>query len=565
MEEVRPESGRLPKLHLDELLGEMQRRLGEVMATRDRSQGLLEAIVAVGSELDLATVLRRIVEAAVTLVDARYGALGVVGEDERLSEFVTVGVDDELRTRIGALPSGHGVLGLLITDPNPLRLADLSQHPSSYGFPPNHPKMATFLGVPVRVRDVVFGNLYLTEKHGGGEFDEEDERVVVALAAAAGVAVENARLYDDARRRERWLAASAEVTTTLLSGTDPDEALAVVAERAREIAGADVAFIALPAADDSLLIEVVDGDAGDRLRGLALPIESSLAGQAYRTARPVTSSQMHPADPLQTALPDRTATAVFVPLGSQGEVLGVLGVVLLSGVSMPATEQSLRMLEGFGAQAAVALQLAQARREAERVFLYEDRDRIARDLHDLVIQRLFASGMQLESSTRLLDNPEAVARVRAVVDDLDITIREIRSAIYALQTPATQAAGLRSRLLEITGQASETLGFAPSMRVDGPVDTQVPEPVADHLCAVLREALSNVARHAFANRVQVTLSAGGGNVTLEVVDDGVGLGAGGRRSGLANLADRAAAVGGSFSALTRAEGGTKLVWSAPLL
>jgi signal transduction histidine kinase len=563
VDEVGSEPGRLPKLHLDELLAEMQSRLGEIMATRDRSQELLEAIVAVGSELDLATVLRRIVQAAVTLVDARYGALGVLGDDGRLSQFVTVGIDDELRARIGELPSGLGVLGTLITHPVPVRLADLSKHPSSYGFPANHPPMTTFLGVPVRVRDEVFGNLYLTEKHGGALFEEEDERVVVALAAAAGVAVENARLYDDARLRERWLAASAEVTTALLSGTDPDEALAVVARRTREISQASVAFIALPAANRSLLVEVVDGDGADKLQGLALPIDSCLAGDAFRTAQPQTSAQLADEDPLGAALGPGSGRALLVPLGGEGEVRGVLGVVL-PGAAVPARARPIRLLEGFAAQAALALQLAQARREAERVVLYEDRDRIARDLHDLVIQRLFASGMQLESSTRLLDNPEAVDRVRAVVDELDITIREIRSAIYALQTPGTQAPGLRTRLLEIADKAADTLGFAPSLRFDGPVDTWVPDALGDHLAAVLREALSNVARHAQATRVDITLAVGGDKVTLEVADDGRGLSPEGRRSGLVNLADRAAGSGGSFRAQARPEGGTLLVWSAPL-
>ena len=539
-------------------------------AGRIPNEGLLEAIVAVGSELDLATVLRRIVEAAVTLVDATYGALGVVGDNALLSEFITVGVDEDLRQKIGPLPSGHGILGLLISDPHPLRLPDLTAHPASYGFPAHHPAMTTFLGVPVRVREEVFGNLYLTEKRGGETFDAEDERVVVALAAAAGVAIENARLYEDARLRERWLTASAEVTTALLSGTDPDAALAVVARRTREIADASLAFIAIPGAGSSLLVDVVDGVAADRLQGLVLPLEGSVAGTAFSTARPqaTTISGSDPGsdpadDPLAKALDMDGSRVELVPLGTAGEVLGVLGVVH-ERRGTPATEHELRMLEGFAAQAAVALQLAQARREAERVVLYEDRDRIARDLHDLVIQRLFASGMQLESSTRLLSDPEAVSRVRAVVDDLDVTIREIRSAIYALQTPSARDAGLRARLLEVADRAAGPLGFSPSLRFDGALDTRVPVSVGDHLAAVLGEALTNAARHAAAARVDVSVSVAADQVTLEVVDDGVGLPEQGRRSGLANLADRAVEAGGTFTAQRGPDGGTRVVWTAPI-
>ena len=221
-----------------DFLHEFQNRLADVGSTRDRVHELLEAVLAVGSDLDLQTVLRRITEAAVTLVDAEYGALGVVGQDGGLTQFLTVGVDEQTRARIGPLPRGHGILGLLIRDPKTLRLDDFGQHPDAFGFPPGHPPMKTFLGVPVRVRGEVFGNLYLTEKRGGSPFDDEDESVVLALAAAAGVAVENARLYDAARRRELWLQAGAEISTALLSGSDPEEVLQLLTDRAHELAGA---------------------------------------------------------------------------------------------------------------------------------------------------------------------------------------------------------------------------------------------------------------------------------------------------------------------------------------
>ena len=554
----------MPNLQLDELLAELEVRLRQILTVRDRSHSLLEAIVAVGSELDLNAVLYRIIEAAVTLVDATYGALGVIGESDRLSQFLTVGVDDETSARIGALPAGRGILGLLIHEPLPLRLANLGDHPASFGFPAGHPKMTSFLGVPVRVRDEVFGNLYLTEKHGGGEFDEEDERVVVALATAAGVAVENARLYADARRRERWLQASAEVTTSLLSGTEPNEVLGVVARRAREIAEARSTFIALPTASNSLVVEVSDGYGAERLLGLAVAIEGTLLGRAFSGTEAVTIAGLAADDPLGAALERSTGPTMLVQLRDSGGVRGILAIIMAAG-GIPFVSQAAATLEVFAGQAAVALQLAEARREGERVHLYEDRDRIARDLHDLVIQRLFASGMQLESMARLLDNEEAVTRVRAVVDELDTTIREIRSAIYALQTPSRDGTGnVRGQLLEAADLAAAALGFAPSVRFEGPVDALVRPSLAPDLVAVLVEGLSNVARHATADHVDVIVIADQTEISLQIRDDGVGLPPTGRRSGLANLAERAARNGGSFVAGPGPAGGTELRWHVPL-
>jgi signal transduction histidine kinase len=564
-----PEPGKhtarsLPNLQLDELLAELEVHLREILNVRDRSHSLLEAIVAVGSELDLNAVLYRIIEAAVTLVDATYGALGVIGEGERLSQFLTVGIDEQTRAGIGALPAGRGILGLLIREPRPLRLSNLPDHPNSFGFPPGHPRMTSFLGVPVRVRDEVFGNLYLTEKRGGGEFDEDDERVVVALATAAGVAVENARLYDDARRRERWLEASAEVTTSLLSGTEPGDALRAVAQRAREIAEARTTFIALPTAGHSLVIEVSDGHGAERLQGLAIPVEGTLLGRAFSGSEALTVARLETGDPLGLALDEVTGPTMLVQLRDSGGVRGILAVVMDAG-SMPFVTQAAKTLEVFAGHAAVALQLAEARREGERVHLYEDRDRIARDLHDLVIQRLFASGMALESLARLLDNEAAVTRVRGVVDELDTTIREIRSAIYALQTPASGVGvSLRGHLLEAADFATTGLGYAPSVRFDGPVDSVVPPGLAPDLVAVLIEGLSNVARHAKAEHVEVIVTADPAQVSLSIRDDGIGLPETGRRSGLSNLAERAERHGGSFSALAKPTGGTEIRWQVPL-
>ena len=251
----------LSRVRLDELLQEMLDRVGEVVASRERLRALLDAVVGIGTDLDLRSTLQRIVVAACDVVGARYGALGVIGSDQLLAEFITHGIDAELHAKIGELPHGRGVLGLLIEDPRPLRMPDITQHPRSYGFPAHHPPMHSFLGVPIRTRDQVFGNLYLAEKIGAKEFTDDDEEIAVALAAAASVAVENARLYALAHRREAWLAAAAEITSVLLGEVRRTDALALVARRAREVAEAELVVVLLYDEDSaSYTVEVVEAD-----------------------------------------------------------------------------------------------------------------------------------------------------------------------------------------------------------------------------------------------------------------------------------------------------------------
>jgi signal transduction histidine kinase len=531
----------------------------------DRVQGLLDAVFLIGSDLDLHTVLRRIVETAARLVSARYGALGVLGPDGSLTEFVTVGIDDEQLKAIGPFPRAHGILGVLIKDPKPLRLHDIGQHSMSYGFPPHHPPMHTFLGVPLRVRDDVFGNLYLTEKEGGADFDEEDERIVVRLATAAGLAIENARLYEQTHRRERWLQASTEVTTALLSGDEPDDVLRLVARCARDLAAADLALIALPLGD-SLAIEVAEGEFATQMLGMRVDKNASLVGAVYAEGTSLSVPDLR-TDPRAAAghlIRANIEAAMFVPLRAGGATLGVLYVAnRRGGRAFNDAEQS--MLEGFAGQASIALELARKQRETEKLSLFRDRDRIARDLHDLVIQRLFATGMQLESSLRYVTRPEAMATVQQAVDDLDRTIKEIRSTIYALQRPERSASrSLRARIVELVEEYTTPLGFTPGLRLEGLVDTHVPAAIGENILAVVRESLSNVARHANAGRADVAVAVERDEVTVSVTDDGVGLPTAGHRSGLANLQARAAGLGGQFSAVTPRRGGTQICWRVPL-
>ncbi|RGA03540.1 GAF domain-containing protein [Microbispora triticiradicis] len=581
----------IPSMRLDDLLAELQSRLEAVLATRDRVHALLEAVVSIGSDLDLEIVLRRIVATAATLVDATYGAMGVIGEDNTLVQFVPVGLSEEEIARIEHWPHGLGLLGLLIKQPRTLRLADISQHPESYGFPPGHPPMGGFLGVPIRVRDEVFGNLYLTEKRGGGQFDEDDEAIVVALATAAGVAIENARLYEESRRRETWLQASAEITTRLLSGAEPQEVLTLIAHRAHQMSAADGVAILLPrAGSDSLHLALErtgsadpadpDGDprdpADEKERGDQagpagsaydgrVPITGSLAGRAFLSGEPLMlDDDGADEETLAWEIDAPVGPVAAVPLGAPGAVRGVLALVKRAG-RMPFSRSELRMLHAFAGQAAVALELADTRRDAERLGLLEDRDRIAKDLHDVVIQRLFAVAMTLMSTVRLVERPEASSRLQTAIDELDTTIRQIRSTIFALQTPREDSSpSLRAQVVDLVETARGHLGFMPGLSLEGHLDSRVPAQAAEHLLAVLREALSNIVRHARASRADVTLDATGERLTLVVEDNGVGVSAEGRRSGLRNLADRAERLGGSFALTAPPGGGTRLEWTIPL-
>ncbi|KUJ69689.1 histidine kinase [Streptomyces albus subsp. albus] len=522
--------------------------------------------MSLGRGLELSQVLRGIVEAAVTLTDAEYGALGVVDDGRRLSQFLPVGIADELAARIGQVPCGRGILGELIRNPAPLRLTDLSQHPGSYGFPAHHPPMRTFLGVPIRVRDEVFGNLYLTEKRGG-RFDAEDEAVLTTLSVAAGMAIENARMYEESRRRERRVEALAEVTRALLTGSEAREVLDLIARRALEVAGADTAAVLIPAdgRPDQLVVEVAHGRDAHAISGRTVPARGSLAGLAAATGEPAVSQDIR-ADERAHPIggdPREYGSTVAVPLPVD-TAAGALRLSRLAG-RQAFDPAEVKLISGFADQAAIALELARRRAQSEELAVLHDRDRIARDLHDLAIQRLFATGMTLQSATRLIERPEAVERVGRAVDDLDDTIRIIRSAIFGLRsTGVGTAPGLRHRMTETARAAARALGFAPALRIEGPVDTTVPGELAEHLAAVAAEALSNTARHAGAGRVDVHLAVTDQDVALTVTDDGVGVGDAPHTGGLSNLRIRAELLGGTLTVGSPGSGGTRIVWRVPL-
>ncbi|WP_301369112.1 sensor histidine kinase [Streptomyces xanthophaeus] len=535
---------------------------------------LLEAMRSVGTGLELHSTLDRICETAAELADARYAAIGVVDTEGRgLSDFVTHGIGAAQARKIGHRPDGkRGLLGALISHSDTVRLADLTQDPRSAGFPPHHPPMKTFLGVPIRVQGEIFGNLYLAEKKGGGEFSDYDLHMVRVLATEAGIAIGNARLYEAATQRERWIDGSVAVTTALLSGGDADDALAVVAEQARRLADSAAGIVMLPAEEGGMEIVAVSSENPATSLGVVIPAESAVV-DSLLAGEPVFVDDAA-ADPRMTSkLTSRYGPCMLLPLQSGGRVLGALVTPRARG-GRPFTEAERTLATQFASQAALALMMAEAQRDRERLAVFEDRDRIARDLHDLVIQRLFATGLMLEGAQRRTVVPEVRDGVGKAVDELDVTIQEIRTAIFALQQgPAEAPSGLRTRVLREINMAAVPLGFKPAHRFLGPVDTVVGELVGKNLIAALREALSNAFRHAEATRIDVvidstiTLADGRPGVRLEVADDGVGIPEGGRRSGLRNLRRRAESLGGASSygpGIGEDGGGTTLVWEAPL-
>ncbi|PUA79333.1 GAF domain-containing sensor histidine kinase [Nocardioides currus] len=560
----------LGEVEFEDLLREVLGRMEGALDQQARLRLLLDAVVTMAGDLTLDGVLARIVSIAGQLVDARYAALGVLasGDERRLRTFVHHGMEADVVDRIGALPTGHGLLGLLIDDPRPIRLRDIAAHPASYGFPEGHPPMSSFLGVPIRVRERVFGNLYLTEKVGGTDFTEIDEDVVIALAAAAGVAIENATLYQEAEHRQTWLTATAEIAALLAGESDADHGLQAVADRARSVSGADVAWIVTGADPSALCFAVVSGAPVDLEAMRRLPMEESLASVVIRTGEPVSvddlASDERAVDPSSIEGWPELGPVVMVPLRSGQGVEGVLSLAWT-----PAHAEGFRRVDAalpasFAEQAALALHVARSRAYRQRLTLFEDRDRIGRDLHDLVIQRLFAVGLGLQSAATLTTDAELGGRLAQAIDDLDDTIKDIRRTIFSLGA-MDSAADVQSEIERLVARAGSTMKIRPSLRLDGPLRTALSVDVVPDLLAVLGEALTNISRHAHASEVDVRIGVDGRLVTLTVSDNGRGVDTEAPRSGLDNMRARALRHGGTFVVESAAGTGTTVEWTVPAM
>lgn len=545
------------KERAEDLLRDFVSRADELLQTQDRMNGLLAAVVSLAEDLSLEAVLDRLVRSACDLVGASYGALGVIGEDRSLSHFITVGIDEEGIRAIGDLPTGHGVLGHLIREPSPLRLHDLGKHPMASGFPPNHPPMNTFLGVPVRVRDEVFGNLYLTEKNGGKDFTPEDEDLAVALAAAAGVAIQNARLFEDSKRRQKWLEAGMELSSRLIMAAQPGNAdnLDLIAETALKVSDSVLAVIAVPAGVGLLRCRSAIG-VQDPLAGQELPA-SDIVSAVLETGESRMAHDSH--NLFHDEVKEKLGPVLVCALGHKGSDNGVLLLARAKGASSY-TQSDIESSSVFGNRIGLALDLARVNALREQNLLFTDRERIARDLHDLVIQRLFASGLSIQSLRRYTVDPVANERIAAVTLELDDTIRKLRDTIYSLRTGGKEHEPLASRILQVVRDTSRNHRTAPKVALDGPVDS-VGEDVAVHLLSVLSEGLSNATRHSGAEEIRIGVSVGPEQVQLVISDNGDGFDRPAKVSGLANMRHRAELLGGTCTIDSAPGQGTRITWS----
>jgi signal transduction histidine kinase len=557
------------------LLNELRGREEASNRAQQRLSALLDAVMAVTADLELRDVLTRIVHAACELVDAKYGALGVLGPDqEHLVEFVTQGVSPEERDAIGGMPRGHGVLGMLIREGRSRRLPDIASHPDSYGVPPHHPSMHSFLGTPIRIRDEVYGNLYLAEKQGAEEFSPDDEAILVALAAAAGIAIDNARQYEESMQQRRWLATTGAVTQLFLEGRDEGSAMEFLAQRTRELSQAQLTMVALYDDDGALVVRAVqagklgeDGGPADTALGTVL---RKRHWRELVAAREPVLLLTRPGDPTVDGLTidvralgvsDPDGPTALLPITVGDDEIGVLAVAWAADAE-GFVGNVVPPLAALAQQMGLALVAARGQEYRSRLALLEDRDRIARDMHDHVIQRLFATGLSLQSTSRLAEHPSVRGRLDEAVDNLDAAIKDIRQTIFALHR-ANPTRDLREEIAVLVKATTQTLGYVPEFTMEGPLDSLSADLEAD-LVAVVREGLANVVRHAKASRVSVHISIDGtnGTVRVEVADDGVGVPPAAAQSGLANLRERAESHGGSLRLQSGRPQGTVLVWTA---
>lgn len=553
-----------PRSALERTIDELVDRAQAVLRTQGRLRNLLAANRRIVEHLALEDTLHAVVAAALELVDAEYGALGVIAPDgEELERLIHVGMDEEHVRRIGHLPRGKGVLGAVVQDARPVRLEHLGEDPRFAGFPAGHPPMEGFLGVPLRVRDKVYGNLYLTNPRRG-HFTQEDQELVEALGATAGVAIDNARLFEESRLRERWATATADVSSALVADESIEDVLTIIADRVLAFVDAHLVTVVLPDADadaEYLQVAIAVGPVADPVRDRRYPAAESLAGRAIDTGAVV-------ADTTGTAVAGVEWTpplgpTIAIPLRVAGDALGAL--VVARGPGGPVfADAELGMAGEFGRQTSVALAVARGRRDRRRLELAEDRSRIARDLHDHVIQRLFGSGLALQATA--LRVPEDLRdHLEEQVSAIDAAIAEVRTAVFTLGSSDRRAArSTRERLLDVVTELRPALSRPPRITFSGPVDIDVTGALAHDVVAAVRESVANVARHAPGADCRVEVAVTDDAVQVVVEDDGPGPGSSERRSGTANLAARATMRGGRYELGPGADGGTTVVWAAPL-
>jgi signal transduction histidine kinase len=552
-----------------ELVHDMHQQLDELLAARDQTEKLLHVILGISSDLELDLTLERIVTAAIQLTGARYGALAVRGPDGVLTSFLNQGIDADTVERIGPLPVGKGLLGVPLANTPALRLADLNEHPAAAGFPPHHPPMHAFLGVPIIIRGNAYGSLYVTRDKPGHSFSESDEMATRVLASAAAVAIDNACLFGTVRTSGRWTQVSREITTALLSGSQASaNPLQLIAERARDLAEAEQAIVLVPDSpmppDDEaemLIVSTAVGVHADEVIGQRVPVDSSTSGGVYRSGTPViTESFQHP---IQAFTDVGQRPAIVMPLRAGESVVGVIALARHEN-GRPFDPGYLDLVSDFATHAAIALRLASARTRERELTIVADRERIAHDLHDHVIQRLFAAGLDLQGTITRSKAPEINERLTRTVDELQTTIETIRSTIFDLQSPLATGSDFRTRLQKVVADLTNNHNVSTSIRFSGPL-SGITGTMADNAEAVATEAISNAVRHSGADRLTVAVSVGD-ELSLEIADNGHGIPADNtRNSGLANMIRRAQLLAGSCDVNSSPEHGTQVRWVVPII
>ena len=550
------------------LVGRMHEQLDELLAARDQMEQLLRVFVEIGTDLDLDATLHRIIVAARQLTSARYGALALRDPEGNLLRFVHEGMADDTIRRIGHLPVGKGLLSLSLLDTPALRLGDLTEHPAAVGFPEHHPPMRAFLAVPITIRGTVFGNLYLTHDDPARVFSESDEVAARALAFAAAATIDNAQLFERERLSLKWMEASREITTALLSSAEPQRRpLRLIAERARILTDAEQAIVLVPAdADlpndetDMLVVSAAVGGHAGEVMGQRVSVDGSTSGEVFRSGQPLIVESLR--YPIQAFTDVGQRPAILMPLRTHDQVAGV--IALARGVDQPPFDESyLDLVSDFATHAAMALVLASARDDARQLTILAERERIAHDLHDHVIQRLFAAGMDLQGTLARARSPEVAERLNRTLDDLQTIIEEIRTTIFQLKSPLGKNGDFRQRIQKVVADLTEHRDIVTTMRMHGPM-TAVGGELAEHAEAVTAEAVSNALRHSGASRVTVEVSVADMFI-LDISDNGCGIPAdNSRNSGLANMRHRAEQLGGTCEITNPPEGGTRVHWIAPL-
>lgn len=550
------------------VIGQLRQQLDESHAALHQAERLLRSIIDVGSDLDLDATLHQIVTTAMELTGARFGALAVHGPDGRWNQFVHAGIDPDTVRQIGRLPVGKGVLGLTLDQASALRLDDIAGHPAAAGFPEHHPWMHGLLALPITIRGDVVASLYLTGDRPSHTFAPSAEVAARVLASAAGVAIDHARMFEHARAAAEWTDASRQIITELLSGIDPHmRPLRLIAEQVRKLTDAEQAIVLvssdpdLPVSEvETLVVSTAVGLHASDVIGQRVPVKSSTTGGVFRSGAPlITDAFRHP---IQSFTDVGERPAIVMPLRAHGTVIGVIAVAR-NRDQQPFDASYLNLVSDFASHAAVALTVANAREQARELAILADRERIAHDLHDQVIQRLFAVGMDVQGTIARARSPEVIRRLDRTIDDLQATIEDIRATIFSLQSPIDTGGGLRRRIQHAVADLTQSRDIVTTLSMSGPLRAIGPE-LAQNAEAVLTEAVSNAVRHSGATHLTVKVSVGD-DMSIEVADDGSGIPPDNQRnSGLANMCRRAEQCGGTCCFTSAPGGGTVVHWTAPL-